>query len=146
MLSFYNHSKPTFSIHTLFSRKKLICDLSGFILVPEKQFLCILHFSCQNFSVENSQVVSYLLEASDSLKKSSLKSNNHIKLLLSSPPCSLRFLPPTTSTAPWARNTEFSKEIQTTFFKGKKSISILKFLPEIIFLNAFLKKDYSDSP
>ena len=144
MLSFYNHSKPTFSIHTLFSRKKLICNL--WFLVPEKRFLRILNFSCQNFCIENIKVVSYLLEASDSLKKSSLKSNNHIKLLLSSPPCSLRFLPPTTSTAPWARNTEFSKEIQTTIFKGKKLISILKFLPEIIFLNAFLKKDYSVLP
>ena len=87
-------------------------DLRSLVfIVLEKRFWRILHFSCQNFCVENSKVVSYLLEASDSLKKSSLKSNNHIKLLLSSPPCSLRFLPPTTSTAPWARNTEFSKEI-----------------------------------
>ena len=82
--------------------------ISGFYNARETIFA---HFSYQNFCVENSKVVSYLLEASDSLKKSSLKSNNHIKLLLSSPPCSLRFLPPTTSTAPWARNTEFSKEI-----------------------------------
>ena len=110
MLSFYNHSKPTF-IHTYLHYFHEKVDLRSLVFSARKLFLHILHFSRQNFCVENSKVVSYLLEASDSLKKSSLKSNNHIKLLLSSPPCSLRFLPPTTSTAPWARNTEFSTEI-----------------------------------
>ena len=58
----------------------------------------------------------YLLEASASLKKSNLKSNNHIKLLLSSPLSSFRFF--AASTDDLEGCTRFGTAVLTTFGGG----------------------------